>query len=246
MDSGSSCEVIYEHCFLKLKPSIRSHKMDSKIPFAGLLGEHSWPIGEVPLEIKRGNSPFLRMKTLNFAIVRSNSPHNILLGRIAMQKMGIVVSTIHGAIKFHTPRGIGTVFSTYEPYNVGEGPKRLSEASLEVTKGVLSCTYVEERIIVNDKYSKQTVIIGKQLPTNFKEKLRDLLRSNVNVFAWTHADMTRILRTIIVRGKLFNTEHKLNEYKHIKLVKQKKRRIGLDRSKAACNEVEELTKAGIL
>nr|GEW83617.1 reverse transcriptase domain-containing protein [Tanacetum cinerariifolium] len=45
MDSGSSCKVIYEHCFLKLKPSIRSLRVDSKIPLVGFLGEHSWPLG---------------------------------------------------------------------------------------------------------------------------------------------------------------------------------------------------------
>ncbi|GKB64110.1 copia protein [Tanacetum coccineum] len=60
-----------------------------------------------------------------------------------------------------------------------------------------------------------TVVIGKHLPTNFKRKLQGHLRSNVDVFAWTYADMTGILRTIMVGGKPFNTEHKLSEYKHI-------------------------------
>ncbi|GJY33108.1 hypothetical protein Tco_0417577 [Tanacetum coccineum] len=84
------------------------------------------------------------------------------------------------------------------------------------------------------------------MPADFKERLRDLLRSNANVFAWTHTDMTRTPRTIMVGGKPFNTEHKLNEYKHIKPVKQKKRGLGLDRSATTCKEVEELTKARIL
>ncbi|GJZ47999.1 reverse transcriptase domain-containing protein [Tanacetum coccineum] len=160
--------------------------------------------------------------------------------------MGIVVSTIHGAIKFHTPRGIGTVFSTYEPDKVGERVKKFKEVSLEEVKGILSCTNAEEKIIVNSKYPEQMVIIGKQLPANFKEKLQDLLRSNADVFSWTHVDMTRIPRIIIVGGKPFNTEHKLNEYKHIKPVKQKKHGLGPDRSAAACKEVEELTRARIL
>ncbi|GKC38826.1 hypothetical protein Tco_1051210, partial [Tanacetum coccineum] len=100
--------------------------------------------------------------------------------RTTMQKMGIVVSMIHDAIKFHTLRKIGTILSIYEPDKVGEGHKKLRETSTEVTKGVLSCTDAEERIIINDKYPKHMVIIGKQLPTNSKEKLRDLLRSNVD------------------------------------------------------------------
>ncbi|GJY53950.1 hypothetical protein Tco_0445614 [Tanacetum coccineum] len=51
MDSGSSCEVIYEHCFLKIKPSIRSLRVDSKIPLVGFLNEHLWPLREVPLDV---------------------------------------------------------------------------------------------------------------------------------------------------------------------------------------------------
>ncbi|GJU31594.1 reverse transcriptase domain-containing protein [Tanacetum coccineum] len=62
----------------------------------------------------------------------------------------------------------------------------------------------------------------------------------------TYANMTGIPRTIMVGGKSFNTEHKLNEYKHIKPIKQKRRGLGSDRKEAACREVEELTKAGIL
>ncbi|GKB76693.1 hypothetical protein Tco_0943588 [Tanacetum coccineum] len=50
----------------------------------------------------------------------------------------------------------------------------------------------------------------------------------------------------MVGGKSFNTEHKLNEYKHIKPIKQKRRGLGSDRNEAACREVEELTKSGIL
>ncbi|GKE09734.1 hypothetical protein Tco_1413285, partial [Tanacetum coccineum] len=41
LDSGSSCEVIYEHCFLKLKPSIRSLRVDSNTPLVGFSGEES-------------------------------------------------------------------------------------------------------------------------------------------------------------------------------------------------------------
>ncbi|GJX28976.1 hypothetical protein Tco_0237055 [Tanacetum coccineum] len=134
----------------------------------------------------------------------------------------MVVSAIHGAVKFHTNQGIGTVFSTQESDKI------------------------EDKIIVNSKYPEQTITIGKQLPEHFKETLQNLLRTNADVFAWTHADMTGIPRTITVSGKPFNTEHKLNEYSHIKPIKQKRRSLGLDHSTAAHKEVEELTRAGIL
>ncbi|GJR12997.1 reverse transcriptase domain-containing protein [Tanacetum coccineum] len=204
MDRGSSCEVIYEHCFLKLKPSIISLRVYSKVPLVGFSREHSWPLGEVTLEITIGKSPFIRTEVLNFVIVRSDSPHNLILGRTAMQRMGIVVSIIHRAKKFHTPRGVGTIFSTYEPNKIEEGQKKL------------------------------------------KKPLRRLRRSNADVFAWTCADMTGILRIIMLGGNPFNTEHRLNEFKHIEPVKQKKRGLAPERNEAICKEVEELTNANIL
>ncbi|GJX28428.1 hypothetical protein Tco_0236507 [Tanacetum coccineum] len=127
--------------------------------------------------------------------------------------MGIVVSTVYAIVNFYTPRGIGTVFSTYEPNKVEEGQKKVKESIPEATKDVLICTDALERIIVNDKHPKHTVVIGKQLTTSFKRKLQELLRSNADVFSLTYADMTWIPRTM-VGGNPLNTEHMLNEYKH--------------------------------
>ncbi|GJR74151.1 reverse transcriptase domain-containing protein [Tanacetum coccineum] len=87
MDSGSSCEIIYEHCFEKLNPSIQATMVDLKTRLVGFSGERSWSIGEVPLEITIGDAPLSRTETLNFVIVRSDSLHNMLLGRTAMQRM---------------------------------------------------------------------------------------------------------------------------------------------------------------
>ncbi|GKA71942.1 reverse transcriptase domain-containing protein [Tanacetum coccineum] len=231
MDSGSSCEIIYKHCFEKLNPTIKATKVDLKTPLVGFSGERSWSIGEVLLEITIGDSPLSRTETLNIVIVRSDSSHNMLLGRTTMQMMGIVVLTIHGAIKFHTKKGIRTVLLAYE---TDEGKKRARKILATNKERVLSCVNAQEKIIINDKYPDQTVTIGKQLPEHFKKELQNLLKSNEDVFAWTHADMTGIPRTIMVEGKPFNTEQKLNEYSHIKPIKQNKRGLGLDRNMAAC------------
>ncbi|GJY08321.1 hypothetical protein Tco_0375375 [Tanacetum coccineum] len=211
MDSGSLCEVIYEHCFLKLKPSIQASKVDSRVSLVGFLGEKSWAIGEVLLDITIGNALLTRSKTLNFFIVGLNSPYKTCVRKDNMKKLGYVRET--------------------SPSNI---------------EGVLGCINAEERIIVNNKYPEQTVPIRKQLPEHFKERLQNILRTNVDVFAWTHDDMTGIPRTITVNGKPINTDHKLNEYSHIKPIKQKRRSLDLDHRTIARKEVEELTRAGIL
>ncbi|GJU99188.1 hypothetical protein Tco_1328459 [Tanacetum coccineum] len=82
----------------------------------------------------------------------------------------MVVSTIHRAAKFHTIQGIGTVFSTHKFDKIGEGVKKIIETSPTNTKGVLSYTDAEEKIVVNSKYLEQVVTIGKQLPEHFKER----------------------------------------------------------------------------
>ncbi|GKC31888.1 hypothetical protein Tco_1039182 [Tanacetum coccineum] len=150
---------------------------------------------------------------------------------------------IHGAIKFHTEKGIKIVFSIDE---ANEGTKRARKIHATNEERVLSCVNAKENIIINDRYPYQTVTIEKQLPEHFKKELSNLLMSNANVFAWTHANITGIPRTIMVEGKPFNTEHKLNEYSHVKLIKQNNRGLGPDRNMAACKETEELTKVGIL
>ncbi|GJT12409.1 reverse transcriptase domain-containing protein [Tanacetum coccineum] len=175
MDSGSSCEIIYEHCFEKLNPTIKATKVDLKTPLVGFSGERSWSIDETD-----------------------------------------------------------------------EGTKRARKILATNEEGVLSCVNAEEKIIVNDKYPDQTVTIGKQLPKHFKKELQNLLKSNADVFAWTRTNMIGIPRTIMVEGKPFNTEHKLNEYSHVKPIKRNKRGLGPDRNMAACKETEELTKEGIL
>ncbi|GJX02883.1 reverse transcriptase domain-containing protein [Tanacetum coccineum] len=161
MDSGSSCEIIYEHCFMKLKPSIKASKVDSKVPLILFLREKSLSIRKIPLEITIGDAPLTRKETLSFMIVKSDSPYNMLLGRTTMQKMGMVVSTIHGAIKFHTTKGIGIVFLTHESDKVKEQMKKVRETPPANEKGVFRCTMVEEKVVVNSKYLDQTVTIEK-------------------------------------------------------------------------------------
>ncbi|GKE60658.1 hypothetical protein Tco_1511025 [Tanacetum coccineum] len=147
------------------------HVSGSTHGFCFFSREHSWPLGKVPLEVTIGDSSLTRTEVLNFVIIRSNSLHNLLLGRTAMQRMGIVVSTIYKAINFHTPKGIGTVLSTYEPPERDERKKKPKATCLEIAKNVCSCEDAKERIIVNTKYPEQTIANGKQLPTNIKERL---------------------------------------------------------------------------
>ncbi|GJX81533.1 reverse transcriptase domain-containing protein [Tanacetum coccineum] len=123
-------------------------------PLIGFSREKSWSIGKIPLEITIGDPRFTRKETLNFVIVKFDSPYNMLLLRIAMQKMEIVVSTIHGAIKFDTTRGIGTVFSTHESDKVREGMNKVRETPQQMKKGCSAVLRQKKKWSLITKISK--------------------------------------------------------------------------------------------
>ncbi|GJS65339.1 hypothetical protein Tco_0679903 [Tanacetum coccineum] len=97
---------------------------------------------------------------------------------------------------------------------------------------------VKEKIVVNDNYPEQLVTIGGGLSAECRHALIHTLRKNVNIFAWTPADMTGIPRAI--------TEHSLDTYPHIDPKTQKKRSLAPDRRKVVTDEVNEWLKADIV
>ncbi|GJU43732.1 reverse transcriptase domain-containing protein [Tanacetum coccineum] len=96
---------------------------------------------------------------------------------------------------------------------------------------------IEEKIMVNDNYQKQLVTIRGGLSAECRHALIHTLRKNVDIFAWTPADMTGIPRAI--------TEHSLDIYPHIEPKAQKKRSLAPERKKVATDEVNEWLKADL-
>nr|GEU33524.1 putative reverse transcriptase domain, ribonuclease H-like domain protein [Tanacetum cinerariifolium] len=142
--------------------------------------------------------------------------------------------------KFHTPKGISTLFSGNNQQRPTKEQRIASEARQVDEEDILSCIDAEEKIVVNDQYPKQTITIGRQLQTKTKLKLQEPLKANTDVFAWTITYMLGVSRTIMVREEIFNIEHRMNESKHVEPVKQKKRSLAPERNEAIHTQVEEL------
>lgn len=236
LDGGSECNVMYEHCFLQLNEAVQRRITRAYTPLVGFSGERTWPIGEIELTVTIGEPPKEKSGKLTFMVVKSPSSHNMLLGRSAMSQLGMVMSTIHASVMYQTKKGVGTIASQYaKPVPVLEAREETKDESPEALK-----------VVINQAFPEQTITIGGQLPPGFVSQLTSLLQNNLDVFAWCYADMTGVPRQITVNNEVFNMEHRLNEYKHKETVKQKQRSLAVDRDAAACKEVEELTKAGIL
>ena len=89
-----------------------------------------------------------------------------------------------------------------------------------------------EFIAVDKHDSSRLLKIGSQLKEELKDQLTDFLRHNLDVFTWTHADMTGISPDVAC--------HILNIDSTKMPVKQKKRRMGAERSVALEEEVKNL------
>ncbi|GJT38513.1 hypothetical protein Tco_0938378 [Tanacetum coccineum] len=87
---------------------------ESRTPLVGFSGEVSYPIGTITLSVTMGERERLRTIPMEFAVVKSNSPYNVILGRTGLRNLRVVASTIRSMIKFPTANGIATITTKRE------------------------------------------------------------------------------------------------------------------------------------
>nr|GEV49333.1 reverse transcriptase domain-containing protein [Tanacetum cinerariifolium] len=160
----------------------RSIKVDSKVPLIGFIREHSWPLGEVPLKITIGDSPFRRTEVLNF-VIEGLALRTTYCWKNHHTKNGYRSVNNPRAIEFHTPRGIGTLFSTYEPEKIGEGQKKLKEVSLEVIKGYHQIQMAEEDEDKTAFFAGEGVFCYQKMPFGLKNACATYQRLVDKVFS---------------------------------------------------------------
>ena len=81
----------------------------------------------------------------------------------------------------------------------------------------------------------KSTYVSSLLSSREKEPIQQVLLHNMDVFAWTHLDMTGI--------NLVHASHKLNVIPSAKQVRQKVRRFHPDRHQVIKAEVDNLLKA---
>ncbi|GJR70568.1 reverse transcriptase domain-containing protein [Tanacetum coccineum] len=100
VDGGSASEILYEHCFSRLRPEIKNQMVPATAPLIGFRGEIIWPLEQISLLVKIGDEEHSTSAWMNFVIVRSSSPYNRIIGRLRVRKIQAVPSTAHGMLKF--------------------------------------------------------------------------------------------------------------------------------------------------
>ncbi|KAD7478315.1 hypothetical protein E3N88_01451 [Mikania micrantha] len=231
VDTGSASEIMYEHCFLQLDEAIQRSLVRCTHGLTGFSGEVVQPIGQIQLPVVVGNDEGQREITMTFIVIRAQSSYNVILGRPGLCLLGAIVSTIHSAIKFPTPGGVVTLRSNKECRTV----EAITSARNEVRESI---RMTQEKWVLHPSFPDQKITVGGQLDEETKNKLRDLLMNNLDMFAWQPADMSGVPRS--------HTEHQLKTYSSREPVAQKRRYMGQERSRAVIDEVQKLLEAGIV
>nr|GEX45691.1 reverse transcriptase domain-containing protein [Tanacetum cinerariifolium] len=234
VDGCSFLEILYVHCFNRFRLEARSQMIPATTPLVGFSGEIIWPLGQISLLVNVGDEEHSTSAWMNFMIVRSPSPYNVIIGRPGLRRIQAVPSTAHGMLKFPVAGGTVTLRSSKIiplECTMVSGPGVLQRVINQV---------IEEKIqmVIYLEYPNQTIAISSTLIEEGRKELCGLLRRNLDIFAWKPADMTRVPRHI--------AEHRLNICEGYLPIRKKKRGQAPKRSKAICKEVEKLVDADIM
>nr|GEX07932.1 reverse transcriptase domain-containing protein [Tanacetum cinerariifolium] len=197
VDGGSSMEILYEHCFNRLRPEIKSQMVPATTSLTGFSGETIWPLGQLRLLATIGDVDHSTRAYMNFMIVRSLSPYNGIIGRPGIREIQAVPSTAQGMLKFLVEGGIVTIRSTILIH-------------VECTSVITSSTVSKEeeirpenfKVALHPDFPDQEVAIGGTLSAKRRTELCSILKKNLDIFAWKLSDMTGVPRSV--------AEHRLN------------------------------------
>ncbi|GJT40352.1 reverse transcriptase domain-containing protein [Tanacetum coccineum] len=112
VDGGSASEILYEHCFSRLRLEIKNQLIPATTPLIGFSGDIIWPIGQIQLLVKIGDEEHSTSVWMNLVVVRSPSPYNGIIGRPGFKKLQAVSSTAHEMLKLPVEGGAITLKSS--------------------------------------------------------------------------------------------------------------------------------------
>ncbi|XP_025618967.1 uncharacterized protein [Arachis hypogaea] len=260
LDPGSSADVLFHSTFLKMNLSEKLIQPSSG-ELVGFSGERVPIKGYIWLRTTMGNNPLSKTLDIQYLIVDCPSPYNIILGRPALNMFRAVVSTYHLCVKFQAQDNkIATIHSDRQQarqcYNAslkrsdvshkqGEvhsinGSEILSLAELDPREDAQERPQLADELheIQLTKVPGQVTYIGQALRGQQRSELIKLLQDHADLFAWTPADMPGISPDIIC--------HTLATNKTSRPIAQKKRNLGIEKSRAALEETEKLLKANFI
>nr|GEX71469.1 reverse transcriptase domain-containing protein [Tanacetum cinerariifolium] len=197
IDGGFSMEILYEHCFNRLRPEIKSQMVPSTTSRTGFSGETIWPLGQLRLLVIIGDTTHSTKAWMNFMIVKSLSPYNGIIGRPRLKAIQAVPSTVHGMLKFLVEWGIVTICST-----ILIPTKCASVITSSVIPREERTRPANFKVALHPDFPDQEVVIEGTLSDKGRTELCSVLKKNLDIFAWQPSDMTGRLMDKAFEGQI--------------------------------------------
>ena len=170
-------------------------------PLVSSIRDRIIPRAIVTLTVIAGNYPAQVIKEIDFLTVDCPSTYNIILGRLALNRLRAVTSTYYLKLKFPKAHKVGEIRGDQvlakECYHAALESRENHTWVINEPEPIpeLSETPQEVEIVPGD--STKVLKIEIALLNLEKEKMISFLKANQDVFAWKQEDMPRIDKKII-------------------------------------------------
>ena len=162
------------------------------------------------LTITVGTHPRQLTRQLDFLVVDCLSSYNVIIGRPTLNRWKAVTSTYCLKVKFPTDNGVGEVkgdqILARECYQVVLVAKENHTWMIE-EKGENKMEALETVALTEDETAK-TTRIRTTLSPKMRTRLIQFLKENLDVFVWSHEDMSGISPKVIQHKLNMNPERK--------------------------------------
>ena len=202
VDNGSSADILYYPTFQQMGIG-RERLISTNASLVGFGGTRVLPLGAITLSVVVGNYPQQIAKDVTFLVVDCSSAYNAILGRLTLNSWKAVTSIYHLMIKFPTDYGMGELRGDQvvacECYvAMMEIDDYLQVMNIEEHQTTMEHVEKLEEVLLDDSDHERTTKIGTFASPAIRQELTAFLRSNRDVFAWTHENMPKIDPSIIV------------------------------------------------
>ncbi|GJT77953.1 reverse transcriptase domain-containing protein [Tanacetum coccineum] len=153
-------DILYEHCFQRLRPEVKSQLNPATTSLTGFTGEKIWPMGQLRLPVMVGNKEH---STTAWDVLKcdqiTNAIQLAIICRPGISAKRAVPSTAHGMLKFPVDGGIVTIYNTAAP------PKECNTVTCDVTQTQRQHTtkVTNLKVAIHPDYPEQEVSIGGSL-----------------------------------------------------------------------------------
>ncbi|XP_024015214.1 uncharacterized protein LOC112088924 [Eutrema salsugineum] len=241
IDTGSLVNVIFRDTLEQMDFPKEKSKADIE-PLTGFTGEQTMTVGTVKIPIYVAGVA----KTVKFFVMKTPAIYNAILGTPWLHAMKAVASTYHQCVKFPTSGGIYTLRgnqATARSCYINECKLRIANQSCAIRAKSDPITQKQKppqetvvQVSIDETFPERQVGIGADLDPEIREDILQFLCKHVTTFAWSISDMPGIDPKV--------ARHELNIDPTFKPVKQKRRKLGLEKAQAVNDEVERLLQAG--